>query len=86
MSAIIPPSLQQVKRMRETLKGASDYRIKLDWDTAVIDSTTAFIIWDDEHELVYAIQENLLKSMYEFPYRICVASYDQIEDIIANYS
>lgn len=86
MSAIIPPKLSQIQRMRETLKGCSDYRVKLDWDTAVLDSTTAFLIWDDEHELLYAIQENLLKSMYEQPFRICIASYDQIEDIIANYS
>lgn len=86
MAAIVPPKVKQIQQMRESLKGCIDYMVRLDWDTAVLDSRRAFLIWDDEHELLYAIQENDLKNKVKCPIRISACPYDQIETIIANHS
>ena len=39
MAAVTPPTLAQIKKMRESLKNCNDYRVIVDMGETVFDST-----------------------------------------------
>lgn len=86
MAAVTPPTLEQVIAMRETIKDSSDFRIVFDSGSMILESQKCFIIWDDENQLVHAINgtPGYDKVSYRLPYRIMHIPYDQIEAIYAN--
>lgn len=85
LAAVVPPSLQQVIQMRETIKNAANFRILMDWGDTILDSSRNFFIWDDNHQLLYAISENCeMGTSAGLPFKIMAFPYDQIEGIYAN--
>ena len=86
MAAVTPPSLAQVIAMRETIKNSSNFRVVMDSGSMVLDSSSAFLIWDDSNQLLHAIAQTpgYDKVSYKLPYRIMHIPYDQIEAIYAN--
>lgn len=86
MAAVTPPTLEQVVAMRETIKNSSTFRIVIDSGSMILDSTQAFLIWDDKDQLLHAIARTpgYEKISYKLPYRIMHIPYDQIEAIYGN--
>lgn len=85
MAAVTPPSLEQIQKMRESIKDCGSYRVVVDMGETVFDSTMSFLIWDDTNMLLHAISANTDRlTQYKLPYRIDSIGYDQIESIYAN--
>lgn len=87
MSAFSPPSLAQVKAMREALNGCTDYRVVVDAKETTIDSRNAFLIWDDDNQILHAIVSNA--EMYTTPdaqFKILSIAYQKICSILSNHS
>ena len=86
MAAVTPPTLEQVIAMRETIKNSETFRVVVDSGSMILDSTEAFLIWDDSNQLLHAIARTPGYEMvsYKLPYRIMHIPYDQIEAIYAN--
>ena len=88
MAAVTPPTLEQVIAMRETVKNSSEFRIVMDSGSMILESSKCFLIWDDENQLLHAINSTpgYESVSYKLPYRIMHIPYDQIEAIYANIS
>lgn len=87
MSAPYPPSLAQIKAMREKVKDSEDYRVIVDAKETTIDSREAFLIWDDDRLLLHAILENAeMYTTADCPFKIISIDYHKICSIMANYS
>lgn len=88
MAAVTPPSLEQIKQMRESIKDCSNYRVVVDMGETVFDSTMSFLIWDDNNQLLHAISANTANSnivqQCDAPFRIDHVDYAQIEAIYSN--
>ena len=87
MSAFAPPSLAQIKAMREKVKDSENYRVIVDAKETTLDSRNAFLIWDDDHLLLHAITENAeMYTTADCPVKILSIDYNKICSIMANYS
>lgn len=85
MAAVTPPTLAQIKKMRDSLKNCNDYRVIVDMGETVFDSTMSLLIWDDANMLLHVIGTcSELYNQARAPFKICHVSYDQIEAIYAN--
>lgn len=85
MAAVTPPALEQIQKMRESIKHCKNYRVVIDMGETVFDSTMSFFIWDDEHMILHAISANTdFQTQSIAPFRIDSIGYDQIESIYAN--
>jgi|GEM_PF-5030694 len=82
MPGIYPPSLEQVKKMRDIIKHAKMFRIYID-DDFYIDSMTSFLIWDDDSRILHCIDSNnVYVQQAHHPFRMRHVGYEQIESFI----
>lgn len=85
MAAITPPTLEQIQKMRDSIKHCKSYRVIVDMGETVFDSTMSFFIWDDANMIFHVIGANTdLRTQSIAPFRIDSVGYDQIESIYAN--
>ena len=80
----LSPTLTQIHKMKELIKDCGAYQVLI--DDRFINSTDNFLIWDDENQLLHAINANIeVPSQYYAPYRIRSFDYAIIERIIGIY-
>ena len=78
-------SLEQIKKMRESLERCNGYLILI--DDRMYDSFSYFIIWDDDNQIVYMIKPNIeLDSELYAPFKILSFTYYYIESVTGIYS
>ena len=75
--------LEKVNKIRDEIKDSAGYILFFNTDI-MINSSTSFIVWDDENLLIYAISEANIASgvnvidQARFPYKIKALPYQEL--------